>query len=150
MEQQSEFSAEFNKIRTNFLIDNLINFVSKTLTEFRYCTFFLKGQSCPNRDCLYLHKKAKESDCFPKVGFALTSKELVGNKAIFREQQQSVLGHLSKYATSIYKMRPKHSKVTFPNVAEAIEKLKIYCKDQGIEVTAKTKTVTTIAPPSRW
>lgn len=33
----------------------------------KYCSFFIKSTSCPNGDCLYLHKLAHEEDCCSKV-----------------------------------------------------------------------------------
>ena len=33
----------------------------------KYCLFFIKGQACPNSDCLYLHMLAQPEDSFEKV-----------------------------------------------------------------------------------
>lgn len=36
----------------------------------KYCTYFLKGVSCANPDCLYLHKLGSEKDSFTKESMA--------------------------------------------------------------------------------
>ena len=36
----------------------------------KYCSFFLKGQRCANKDCLYLHKMHPESECFTREQMA--------------------------------------------------------------------------------
>ena len=33
----------------------------------KYCTFFLKNSECPNKDCLYLHNIANETDIICRV-----------------------------------------------------------------------------------
>ncbi|MCQ2820993.1 MAG: hypothetical protein MJ252_27355 [archaeon] len=45
----------------------------------KYCSFFLKGIECANKDCLYLHKKADESEIIQRG-------DLIANKNIFAEQ----------------------------------------------------------------
>ena len=46
----------------------------------KYCQFFLKGLECNNKDCVYLHKKAKEEDIIKRD-------ELSSNKNLFYIQQ---------------------------------------------------------------
>lgn len=62
----------------------------------KYCNFFLKGMPCVNKDCLYLHSYASESDCVNKddvVG---------GNKQIFLEQQKIALDIINMYESKKY------------------------------------------------
>jgi len=33
----------------------------------KYCNYFSKGLTCPNKECLYLHTEANEIDCYNKV-----------------------------------------------------------------------------------
>jgi CCR4-NOT transcription complex subunit 4 len=33
----------------------------------KYCSYFIKGISCQNNECLYLHTPANEDDCYSKV-----------------------------------------------------------------------------------
>ena len=46
----------------------------------KYCTFFLKGIDCINKDCLYLHKLGNEEDT--------VLKDDIGNKQLFFAQQK--------------------------------------------------------------
>lgn len=46
-------------------------------------------------------------------------------------------------------MKPKYTKVVFPNVDDAIEKLKAYCDDRGSELSSNSKNIG-ISSPSRW
>lgn len=47
----------------------------------KYCTFFLQGIECSNKECLYLHEWAKDEDCIFK-------EDINGNKHIFYQQQK--------------------------------------------------------------
>ena len=46
----------------------------------KYCTFFLKNLDCPNKDCLYLHHLAEDSDI-------INRDDMNSNTNIFYEQQ---------------------------------------------------------------
>lgn len=46
----------------------------------KYCTFFLKNCDCPNKDCLYLHNLADDSDI-------INRDDMNSNTSIFYEQQ---------------------------------------------------------------
>jgi CCR4-NOT transcription complex subunit 4 len=48
-----------------FELDDRIIKASYGMTK--YCSYFIKGLSCQNSDCLYLHTPADEGDCFSKV-----------------------------------------------------------------------------------
>ena len=45
----------------------------------KYCSYFLKGIECSNKDCLFLHKKADENDIIKRG-------DLSSNKIIFAQQ----------------------------------------------------------------
>ena len=49
----------------------------------KYCSYFLNGQKCTNRDCLYLHELYDEDETY--------TKEEMSNKQIFAEQQKIAL-----------------------------------------------------------
>lgn len=75
----------------------------------------------------------------------------MGNKAIFREQQQSVLGHLSKYAKDLFKTKFKNDpKAVFPTIETALEKLKLYCEENEINFGLKRKAVKTLSNLAQW
>ncbi len=38
----------------------------------KYCTYYLKGLECPNKDCLYLHFLADPKDIVNRVSSTLT------------------------------------------------------------------------------
>ncbi|MCQ2815945.1 MAG: hypothetical protein MJ252_01645 [archaeon] len=64
-------------------IDNCVldgNLIRCSFGTTKYCSFFLKGIPCFNRNCLYLHEWAEESDIILKEG-------LSENKQIFTHQQ---------------------------------------------------------------
>jgi hypothetical protein len=47
----------------------------------KYCSYFLKGQECRNKECLYLHKLVPSEETIPK--------EIVSNnRALFNDQQK--------------------------------------------------------------
>lgn len=47
----------------------------------KYCSYFLKGQECQNKDCLYLHQTVPESETLPK-------EKVCNNRALFNDQQK--------------------------------------------------------------
>lgn len=46
----------------------------------KFCQFFLNGQKCTNKDCLYLHELRSDLEAY--------TKEDMNNKFIFQEQQK--------------------------------------------------------------
>ncbi len=46
----------------------------------KYCSFFLKGLQCKNKECLYMHSNLKSSKIF--------TKEMMSNKAMYQEQEK--------------------------------------------------------------
>jgi hypothetical protein len=63
----------------------------------KYCTYFLKEQSCPNSECLYLHSIGKDRDSFFKVD------DILSNKNIFLDQQKLAVQHLQKHLPVLLK-----------------------------------------------
>lgn len=49
----------------NIVVDNHLLRASFGTTK--YCSFFLKGADCPNKDCLYLHELSKENNVIHRV-----------------------------------------------------------------------------------
>jgi len=62
----------------------------------KYCTFYLKDQTCPNTDCLYLHHQAKDSDCFIKD-------DVTSNKNLFLDQQKLAFEFIKKHLEEVQK-----------------------------------------------
>ena len=47
----------------------------------KFCQFFLSGQKCTNKDCLYLHELRSDLEAY-------TKEDMQNNKFIFQEQQK--------------------------------------------------------------
>mmetsp|Transcript_2155 Transcript_2155/g.1945 ORF Transcript_2155/g.1945 Transcript_2155/m.1945 type:complete len:180 (+) Transcript_2155:504-1043(+) len=56
----------------------------------KYCSYYLKDQNCPNRDCLFLHHPGDDDDAFIKD-------ENVSNKNLFNDQQKLAFDFLKKH-----------------------------------------------------
>jgi len=69
----------------------------------KYCQFYLKGMECTNKDCVYLHKKARPEDI-------INRDELNSNKNLFYAQQQYAI----KLA-NIYNINVKKTLMEFKN-----------------------------------
>lgn len=63
------------------LDDNVIDnhLIRASFGTTKYCSYFLKGIECNNKECLFLHKWAEESDIIKRG-------DLNSNKAIFNQQ----------------------------------------------------------------
>ena len=59
------------------MIDN--HLIRASFGTTKYCSYFLKGIDCSNKDCLFLHKKADENDIIKRG-------DLTSNKIIFAQQ----------------------------------------------------------------
>jgi len=47
----------------------------------KFCQFFMSGQKCTNKDCLYLHEIRTDMEAY-------TKEDMQNNKFIFQEQQK--------------------------------------------------------------
>ena len=59
------------------MIDN--HLIRASFGTTKYCSYFLKGIECNNKECLFLHKKADENDIIKRS-------DLTSNKIIFAQQ----------------------------------------------------------------
>ena len=75
----------------------------------KYCSFFLKGVECNNRECLFLHKLADENDIIKRG-------DLIANKNIFAQQHSYAIKIADIYNPEIKKkiLASKNNKVIFP------------------------------------
>ena len=62
----------------NIIIDN--HLIRASFCTTKYCQYYLKGEECNSKDCLYLHHKACDNDIIKR-------EDLNYNKNIFYEQQ---------------------------------------------------------------
>ena len=63
----------------NTKIDN--HLIRASFGTTKYCSYYLKGIECNNKDCLFLHKKADENDIIKRG-------DLTSNKIIFAKQHE--------------------------------------------------------------
>ena len=61
----------------NTKIDN--HLIRASFGTTKYCSYYLKGIECSNKECLFLHKKADENDIIKR-------RDLTSNKIIFAKQ----------------------------------------------------------------
>ena len=75
----------------------------------KYCSFFLKGVECTNKDCLFLHKIADESDIIKRG-------DLNSNKTIFAKQHSYAIKIADIYNPEVKKkiLSMKKGKTVFP------------------------------------
>ena len=76
------------------MIDN--HLIRASFGTTKYCSFFLKGIECTNKECLFLHKWADENDIIKRG-------DLISNKIIFTQQH-----NYAKKIADIY--NPEHKK----------------------------------------
>ena len=50
----------------------------------KFCQFFLSGQKCTNKDCLYLHELKSDLEAY-------TKEDMQNNNVIFKEQQKMAI-----------------------------------------------------------
>ncbi len=48
----------------------------------KYCSYFIKGQECQNKECLYVHTLVPEEDTLPK-------EKVCNNRSLFNDQQKT-------------------------------------------------------------
>ena len=76
----------------------------------KYCSFYLKNMECTNKECLFLHRKADESDIIKR-------EDLNVNKSIFYEQQLYAIKIADIYNPEVKKrlLLGKNKKTMFPS-----------------------------------
>ena len=90
------------------MIDNHI--IRASFGTTKYCSYFLKGIECTNKECLFLHKLAGENDIIKRG-------ELTLNKNIFNEQHKYAIKIADIYNPEVKKkiMSIKKRKTIFPS-----------------------------------
>ena len=90
------------------MIDN--HLVRASFGTTKYCSFFLKGVECTNKECLFLHRIADESDIIKRG-------DLNSNKTIFALQHSYAIKIADVYNPEVKKklMSIKKAKTVFPS-----------------------------------
>ena len=90
------------------MIDNHI--IRASFETTKYCSYFVKGIECTNKECLFLHKLAGENDIIKRG-------ELTLNKNIFNEQHKYANKIADIYNPEVKKkiLSAKKKKTIFPS-----------------------------------
>ena len=90
------------------VIDN--HLIRASFGTTKYCSYFLKGIECNNKECLFLHKKADENDIIKRG-------DLTNNKIIFAQQHDYAEKIADIYNPEIKKkiLASKKGKTVFPS-----------------------------------
>ena len=90
------------------MIDNHV--IRASFGTTKYCSFFLKGIDCNNKECLFLHKWADENDIIKRG-------DLISNKVIFTQQHSYAIKIADIYNPEVKKkiLSPKKGKTIFPS-----------------------------------
>ena len=88
------------------MIDNHV--IRASFGTTKYCSFFLKGIDCNNKECLFLHKWADENDIIKRG-------DLISNKVIFTQQHSYAIKIADIYNPEVKKklLAPKKGKTIF-------------------------------------
>ena len=119
----------------NKMIDNHV--IRASFGTTKYCSFFLKGIECNNKDCLFLHKWADESDIIKRG-------DLISNKVIFTQQHSYAIKIADIYNPEVKKkiLSLKKGKTVFPSPDIIYRTITIIDKDKKLN-TSKTKKSST-------
>jgi CCR4-NOT transcription complex subunit 4 len=90
------------------MIDN--HLIRASFGTTKYCSYFLKGIECNNKECLFLHKWADENDIIKRG-------DLTSNKIIFTQQHNYAKKIADIYNPDVRKkiMSSKKGKTVFPS-----------------------------------
>ena len=90
------------------MIDNHV--IRASFGTTKYCSFFLKGKECTNKECLFLHKWADENDIIKRG-------DLISNKVIFTQQHNYAKKIADIYNPEVKKkiLNSKKGKTIFPS-----------------------------------
>ena len=115
----------------NKMIDNHV--IRASFGTTKYCSFFLKGIECNNKDCLFLHKWADESDIIKRG-------DLISNKVIFTQQHSYAIKIADIYNPEVKKkiLSLKKGKTVFPSPDIIYRTITIIDKDKKLN-NPKTK-----------
>ena len=129
------------------MIDN--HLVRASFGTTKYCSFFLKGVECTNKECLFLHRIADESDIIKRG-------DLNSNKTIFALQHSYAIKIADVYNPAVKKklMSIKKGKTVFPSPdliyrsIFVIENDPNYHKEYNSKKVPKSNNINPINPSS--
>ena len=113
------------------MIDNHV--IRASFGTTKYCSFFLKGIDCNNKECLFLHKWADEKDIIKRG-------DLITNKVIFTQQHSYAIEIADIYNPEVKKklLSQKKGKTIFPSPDIIYRTITVMEKDKKLN-NSKTK-----------
>ena len=113
------------------MIDNHV--IRASFGTTKYCSFFLKGIDCNNKECLFLHKWADENDIIKRG-------DLISNKVIFTQQHSYAIKIADIYNPEVKKklLAPKKGKTIFPSPDIIYRTITVMDKEKKLN-NSKTK-----------
>ena len=106
------------------MIDNHI--IRASFGTTKYCSFFLKGIDCTNKECLFLHKWADENDIIKRG-------DLISNKAIFTQQHNYAkkIADISNPEVKAKILSSKKGKTVFPSPEIIYRRISVMEKEKN-------------------
>ena len=100
------------------IVDN--HLIRASFGTTKYCSYYLKGIECSNKECLFLHRKAEENDIIKRG-------DLTSNKIIFAKQHEYAEKIADIYNPEVKKkiMSLKKGKTVFPSPDTIYENIDI-------------------------
>ena len=113
------------------MIDNHV--IRASFGTTKYCSFFLKGIDCNNKECLFLHKWADENDIIKR-------RDLISNKIIFTQQHSYAIKIADIFNPEVKKriLSPKKGKTIFPSPDIIYRTIAVMDKEKKLN-NSKTK-----------
>ena len=117
----------------NKMIDNHV--IRASFGTTKYCSFFLKGIECNNKDCLFLHKWAEENDIIKRG-------DLISNKVIFTQQHSYAIKIADIYNPEVKKriLSQKKLKTVFPSPDIIYRTITVIDKDKKLNNSKAKKS----------
>ena len=117
----------------NKMIDNHV--IRASFGTTKYCSFFLKGIECNNKDCLFLHKWAEENDIIKRG-------DLISNKVIFTQQHSYAIKIADIYNPEVKKriLSQKKGKTVFPSPDIIYRTITVIDKDKKLNNSKAKKS----------
>ena len=115
------------------MIDN--HLIRASFGTTKYCSFFLKGIECNNKECLFLHKWADENDIIKRV-------DLISNKVIFTQQHSYAIKIADIYNPEVKKriLSQKKLKTVFPSPDIIYRTITVIDKDKKLNNSKAKKS----------
>ena len=115
------------------MIDNHV--IRASFGTTKYCSFFLKGIECTNKECLFLHKWAEETDIIKRG-------DLISNKVIFTQQHNYAKKIADIYNPEVKKkiLSAKKGKTIFPSPDIIYRTISVMEKEKNNSKNKKNST----------